>query len=123
MPDFRFASSLPREHGRQCPSPLRTSASVVPARFGRGCIESGTNDTRHLFGVLVVQFQMEPRGRERPSARRGVYPGRPDETFVRGSAEKSHLSRQGPNSPASPGSRIRDRQTGPEQQSPAVSRR
>src|SRR6266705_2141764 len=115
VPDFRSVSFLPLEHGHRCPSLLRTSASVVSVRFGKGCSESETNDTRRLFGARVVPLRMELRGRGQPYAHREVSRDRRRERFVRGSAEKPRLSLSIPCSRVSPGSRIKECQTGPAQ--------
>src|SRR6266404_7786264 len=67
VPDFRSVSFLPLEHGHRCPSLLRTSASVVPARFGKGCSESETTDTPRLFGAPEVPLKMNLPARGNPS--------------------------------------------------------
>src|SRR5205823_2738904 len=105
-PDFRSASSLPLERDHRCPYPLRTSGSVAPAHFGRDCSESGTNDTRRLFGVLVAPLQMELRDREQLSVHHEIFPDRPRETIVRESEEPARLPPSSPHNPTSPGSRI-----------------
>src|SRR6266404_8155337 len=78
-PCFRSASSLPLERGHRCPFPLRTSGSVAPAHFGMDCSESGTNDTRRLYGVLVAPLQMELRDPEQPSGDHEIFPTSPSE--------------------------------------------
>src|SRR5437870_8676800 len=108
-PDFRSASSLPLERDHRCPYPLRTSGSVAPAHFERDCSESGTNDTRRLFGVLVAPLQMELRDREQLSVHHEIFPDRPSETIVRESEEPQRPQPSPPHSPASRGSRIGDR--------------
>src|SRR6266404_5480726 len=105
-PDFRSASSLPLERGHRCPFPLRTSASVAPAHFGRDCSESGTNDTRRLFGVLVAPLQMELRDPEQFFVHHEIFPDRPSETIVRENEEPQRPPPSTPHSPVLRGSRI-----------------
>src|SRR5258708_39409595 len=122
-PDSRFASSLPLERGHRCPFPLRTSGSVAPAHFGTDCSESGTNDTRRLFGVLVTPLQMELRDPEQLCVHPEIFSDRPRETIVRESEESARLPPSSPHNPTSPGSRIRERRKGLAPQLPAVSHR
>src|SRR5258708_22932645 len=120
-PSFRSASSLPLERGHRCPFPLRTSASVPPAHFGLDCSESGTNDTRRLFGVLVTPLQMERRDPEQLRVHHEIFPDRPRETIVRETAEPARLPPSSPHNPTSPASRIGQRRNDPAPQLPAVS--
>src|SRR5437870_6949771 len=122
-PSFRSASSLPLERGHRCPFPLRTSASVAPAHFGMDCSESGTNDTRRLFGVLAAPLQMERRAQEQCCVHHELFPDRPRETDVRESEEPQRPPPLSPHNPTSRGSRIRERRKGLAPQLPAVSHR
>src|SRR5713101_9925318 len=75
-PSFRSASCLRSACDRRYQFPSHTSESPAPARLGKGCNGSGTNDTCRPFAVLVVRFQTEGHGQERPFVRLLISPGR-----------------------------------------------
>src|SRR5712671_998460 len=110
-PGFRSASSLPLERGHRCLFLLRTSGSVAPAHFERGCSESETTYTRRLFGVLAVQLQTELRDREQPSVHHEIFPDRQGEIIVRESEEPQRQPPSTQHSRASLGLRSLDHES------------
>src|SRR5579864_7216557 len=113
----------PLGRGHRYRFPLRTSESLGPGHYGRGCNKSGTSDIGHPFDELAVQFRKEPREREQPCAPRVIFRGRRDGRLVPEKVGQSHLRLSGPCSRASFGWRKWGRQMDPGRQSPAVSRR
>src|ERR1700757_3753714 len=96
MPGSHSVSFPPLGRGHRCQFQLRTSESLAPDHFGKGCIESETSDIGHLFDELAVQFRKEPHEREQPCARRVIFRGRRGGRFVPEKAGQSHLRLSGP---------------------------
>src|ERR1700756_5594443 len=128
----RFVLATPGSHcgffpplgrGHRYRFPLRTSESLAPDHFGKGCNESETSDIGHLFDGRAVQFRKEVHEREQPYAPRVIFRGRRGGRFVPEKAEQSHLRLSGPCSRASFGWHRWRRQMDPGRQSPAVLRR
>src|ERR1700752_3334812 len=102
---------------------LRTSGSLAPDHFRKGCNELETSDIGYLFDELAAQFRKEPREREQPCAPRVVFRGRRGGRFVPEKAGQSHLRLSAPCSRASFGWRRWGHPRDPGRQSPAVLRR
>src|ERR1700756_1644560 len=81
----RFVRATPGSHcgffpplgrGHRYRFRLRTSESLAPDHFGKGCNELETSDIGYLFDELAAQFRKEPREREQPCAPRVIFRGR-----------------------------------------------
>src|ERR1700757_2961791 len=128
----RFVLATPGSHcgfvprpgrGHRCRFRLRTSESLAPDHFGKGCNESETSDIGHRFDELAVQFRKEPREREQLCAPRVIFRGRRRGRLFPEKAGQSHLRLSDRCSRASFGWRRWGRPIDPGRQSLAVLRR